>query len=196
MARHEGIEIKYFRPDGVPGRYFACPSYGTMSVASCARNFTDAPQSAKAGRLQRCVDCAIGRKHTGVIPGESASARIQTSILYRKVCLRCRRDGRNASTRLIGRIRLVRGHTICVSCYNREREVLHGANAKGAAPKKWSGLFSTRSAYLTGTKTVVVAHPDPVADRIELALTLMRRGHDRGVVWAPPAVIKCAEAGA
>ncbi|WP_423200787.1 hypothetical protein [Cupriavidus sp. H19C3] len=40
--------------------------------------------------------------------------------------------------RLIGRLRLVRAHTICVSCYNREREVVRGVNAKGATPKKWA----------------------------------------------------------
>jgi hypothetical protein len=48
------------------------------------------------------------------------------------------------NNRLIGRIRLLREHTICVSCYNREREIRIGANAKGGRPKAWAGkLFET-----------------------------------------------------
>jgi hypothetical protein len=111
-------------------------------------------------------------------------------VLYRTACVRCRRDGCQAGSRLVGRFRLVRGRTLCVSCYNREREVLHGANAKGAPPKKWSGLFCTRAAYLLpGRRSIIVTHPHPVVDRVELALTLMREGHDRGIAWASPAIV-------
>jgi hypothetical protein len=54
-------------------------------------------------------------------------------------CVRCGRDSRNA-TRHVGKLRLVRDRTICVSCYNREREILAGANAKGGRPTKWMHL--------------------------------------------------------
>jgi hypothetical protein len=192
---NEAAGVIYFRQDGVPGRYFTCASYGTMSVSACARNFTDAPANVRSGRLQRCIDCSVGRKHAGAPAAEKSNSRARTSIQYRVACVRCLRDGRSEGTRLLGRLRLVRDHTICVSCYNREREVIHGANAKGARPKKWASLFRTRAAYLTGTRTVVVDHPSPVSSRVELALTLMRQGHFRGVVWARPDVIR-DEAGA
>jgi hypothetical protein len=55
-------------------------------------------------------------------------------------CVRCGRNGTTAATRLLGRFRLVRSHTLSVSCYNPERELLPGKNAKGAPPVKWNGL--------------------------------------------------------
>jgi hypothetical protein len=175
----------YFQHDGVPGDYFECASYGSMSVAACARNFTEAPLTMKQGRLQRCVGCELGRQHAG--GAEPVTPPASTSIIYRVACARCRRDGRTEGTRLLGRLRLVRRQTICVSCYNREREVLIGANAKGARPKKWNRLFNTRASFVAGARAVVVEHPDPVVDRIELALTMFRQGHKR-VAWAPPSI--------
>jgi hypothetical protein len=194
MEKDAAVAVLYFRPDGVPGRYFECAHYGVMSVGACARNFSAAPESAKTGRLQRCVGCAIGRKHAGTVLDEPVSARVATSVVYRIACVRCRRDGKHSGTRLIGRLRLVRGHTICVSCFNREAEVRRGANSKGARPKKWAGLFSTRAAYVASAKAVVLTHPSPVVDRIELALTLIRCGHDSGIVWARSVVQRDIEA--
>jgi hypothetical protein len=181
-------QVVYFQPDGVPGQYFECARYGTMSVTACARNFTEAPLSVRQGRLQHCIGCKLGSFHAGVHDAP-VPMPAPTAFVYRAACVRCRRDGRTAGSRLIGRLRLVRDHTICVSCYNREREVLIGANAKGARPKKWSGLFRCRAAYLSGSRAIVMAHPDPVLDRIELALTMLRLGRQHGVVWARPAVI-------
>jgi hypothetical protein len=179
--------VRYFRLDNVPGQYFECSSYGSLSTAACARNFIEAPAVMKTGRLRHCVGCAAGRQHAGADAPRSASTPA-SSIVYRIACCRCRRDARSEGTRLIGRLRLVRDHTICVSCYNREREVLVGANAKGAAPKKWVGLFRARAAYLAGTRVVVVPMPDPVVDRIEVGLTMIRRGR-RAVAWARPALV-------
>ncbi len=182
--------IEYVVRQDAPGKYFRCPSYGTMSVSACARNFEEAPNLLREGRLQRCVGCAIGCSHAG----NSAAAEpiAAASMVYRVACVRCRRDGRTEGTRLIGRLRLVRQRTICVSCYNREREVLVGANAKGAIPRKWRGLFNTRCAFVRDRRAIVIDHPDPVIDRIELALTMFRRGHQRGVAWARPSVQRIA----
>jgi hypothetical protein len=81
-------------------------------------------------------------------------------------------------------MRLVRGHTICVSCYNREREVVHGANSKGGMPRKWAGLHRPRTARVCRAHTVVGRCETPVVDRVELALTLMREADTTGVVFA------------
>jgi hypothetical protein len=108
---------------------------------------------------------------------------------YRPVCVRCRRDGTTQGTRLIGKLRLVRAHSVCVSCFNREKEVLAGRNSKGAKPKKWSGLFYSRAAYVEDGVAKVIDMTDPVIDRIEVALTMMRRGH-KSVAWARPAIVR------
>lgn len=182
------VQVRYFQPEGVPGEYFECARYGLMSTSACSRNFTDAPAAIKRGRLQHCIGCALGRRHAG-IPDDPVPAPERSSLVYRIACVRCRRDGRSESSRIIGRLRLVRSHTICVSCYNREREIRIGQNAKGARPKKWRGLFHTRVAYIANGHVVVAPHPDPVIDRIELALTMLRLGHQHGVAWARPAAV-------
>ncbi|WP_175787559.1 hypothetical protein [Burkholderia anthina] len=181
-------QIRYFDIEGVPGHYFECLSYGSMSTASCARNFADAPEQIKRGRLDKCIGCSAGRAHSGLPAEAAAAAPVASSIIYRVACVRCRRDGRTIGTRLIGRLRLVRSHTICVSCFNREKEVEHGANAKGARPKKWAGLFRARVTYVRGGRAIVGDHPTPVIDRTEVALTMFRLGRDQGVAWARPAI--------
>lgn len=187
MATKEDTKIEYRTLEYAPGKYFDCPSYGLMKLESCARNYTDAPTAIKAGRLAKCIGCEIGRKHAHA-PKPEAAPKLR-SIQYRPVCVRCRRDGTAEGTRLIGRLRLVRAKTVCVSCFNREKEVLAGRNSKGAKPKKWGGLFYTRAAYIVDNKAIVVDLPNPVIDRIEVALTMIRRGR-RSVAWARPAVTR------
>jgi hypothetical protein len=197
MLKDEPTEenvIDYFEVPGMPDRYFACRPYGTMSPQSCARNFKEAPQAFQSGRLGACIACHVGCRHAR---GDDASgerpARMtnQLATACLRVCLRCRRSGQDAGSRLIGRMRLIRGHSICVSCYNREREVLRGKNAKGAPPKKWAGLFFTQLSYVkdaqTHWRTALTA---PVFDRIEAALLMLRRGGAQSVFFAGRAVVR------
>ncbi len=122
-----------------------------ISASACARNYEEA-------RYDSCVDCAIGAalyvRHERPATTEATNTRkiAHRDNLARRAALRasdgsasalpCVRCGHTAASkkRLIGRMRLVRGRTICVSCYNREREVLLGANAKGGRPVKWAQL--------------------------------------------------------
>jgi hypothetical protein len=173
--------VEYFTVDGFSGRYFACARYGTLSVMACARNFEAAPQAIKAGRLEGCVGCSIGALHGGRNHAEIAAV---PQASRPRVCVRCRRSGCEADSRLVGRMRLVRGHTICVSCYNREREVVHGANAKGGTPRKWAGLHRPRTARVCRGRTIVGGCATPLVDRGELVLTLMREADTSGVVFA------------
>ncbi len=189
VAKNEDKTLQYVTLEGVPGKYFTCPSgYGLLGVAACARNFTDAPEQMRAGRLQKCIGCERGRIHSGA-PKVEAAPKAQQSLQYRPVCVRCRRDGTAQGTRLIGKLRLVRAHTVCVSCFNREKEVIAGRNSKGAKPKKWGGLFYSRAAYVADGKAIVIDMPDPVIDRIEVALTMIRRGH-KSVAWARPEIVR------
>lgn len=165
--------MEYFNLDGVDGDYFGCERYGTLSVAACARNFNEAPTILRSGRLHGCLGCPIGREHAG--PAAAPPDIPQAAIIYRPVCVRCRRSGRSEDSRLVGRMRLVREQTICVSCYNREREVLAGANAKGAPPKKWSQLYRTKAAYVVPAGYRLEQLSTPVRDRAEAILTVLRR---------------------
>jgi hypothetical protein len=106
---------------------FDCPTFrctarqATLSVKGCAGLFT-AAQSAKgvdADRFAPCRGCVIGAGHAGV-PVTYFGHLYDTMI-----CPRCG----NGTTRMIhGRI--------CINCYNREREVRVGKNARGSVPKK------------------------------------------------------------
>ncbi|MEW9581401.1 hypothetical protein [Paraburkholderia sp. DGU8] len=148
--------------DGVPGfLVFSCAAlHAEISPAACARNF-------QAPRNEACTTCPIGerfQREAGAAktstqrlecPSSFEPNRLESDIedrLRRRAaaratgnqsaahsCVRCERTAR-AADRLIGRLRLVRQHTLCVSCYNREREVIDGANAKGARPVKWASL--------------------------------------------------------
>jgi hypothetical protein len=187
--------IEYFKVTDMPGNYFSCRRYGTMSPAACARNYLSAPDAVRNGRLEGCLGCAVGRRHAdfGNENALQASAHVPSSSIGKPVCLRCRRSGREPSSRLIGRMRLIREQTICVSCYNREREVLRGKNAKGAPPRKWAGLHLTYMSYVKDARahwrTALTVH---VFDRIEAALLMLRRGGAQSVFFAAPAVVRLA----
>ena len=70
------------------------------------------------------------------------------------------------------------GKHLCVSCYNRQREFLIGANSKGTVPTKVGQLERRRIRYLSG--------PDPVQlildhsrDTMELVVTALRDSRKR-----------------
>jgi hypothetical protein len=102
-----------------------------LPMACCARNFQKATAMA-------CVRCPVGQYHAGLLSIDAMQDSKRGASRWDSrpsgVCVRC---GRQVW-------RLVRGHTICVSCYNREREVLHGANAKGSRPVKAASLREAR----------------------------------------------------
>lgn len=120
------IEIAYFEHDALPGqRYFACPKTGTsLSVQSCSTRWANSQGRGDAGV---CTRCPVGAHHAG---GEH---KAEPMIEARKVCSRCRR----VSTRLIGGV-------ICVSCYNRQRELDIGRNGKGLPPIKHPAVAPLR----------------------------------------------------
>ncbi len=70
-------------------------------------------------QLAGCRVCETGAKHSGL---KVAPARPKT-------CVRCQ----ESTFRLTGKI-------ICVGCFNRQREVIVGKNARGAFPKNFRPL--------------------------------------------------------
>lgn len=93
-----------------------------LTESACASQFHRARRE-KPERwhpLSRCLGCPVGATHAGVPVQERRSAPIDDWG-----CLRCGKT----------HMRLWKGR-ICVSCYNREREVRIGRNARGTAPVK------------------------------------------------------------
>jgi hypothetical protein len=153
--------INYFKYDGVAGDYFHCPKdVGTFSTDFCARIYQEAmsPQGLKDGVRIACRGCVIGAGHAGVC-GSSASR-----FLGLLSCSRCQK----------GATRLIRG-SICVSCYNREREVLIGKNAKGNKPVHCKAVGSMYVACaIDAGESVQVRKSDKVSSLLEVYLSILR----------------------
>lgn len=139
-------------------RIFRCIRLrANLSPACCGRNFSEAATMA-------CVGCDVGKRHAA-----EHSLDMKRHVTGRTsrwdsrpagVCVRCNRHT----------LRLVRSHTVCVSCYNRENEVRRGANAKGALPIKWSGL---RPALMS------IVEKDGTLRVVALSLCLCRQEAER-----------------
>jgi len=94
----------------------------TLSRPGCAKLWLSTVEREPAtweGR-HACLNCPVGAANAG---RPLASVAIAVAAI-RGVCPRCRGFG----ARIIG------GH-LCISCYNRQREVERGRNAKGTRPR-------------------------------------------------------------
>lgn len=121
-APNSAPDVSYFESPSAPGlRMFACgPLRAAMSVKGCARRWREAQLAAgpRAEEMATCRGCATGALHAG-------ARHVRYSKFYgQSICPRCRKG----TTRMIHNQR-------CVSCYNRERELEAGRNARGNAPK-------------------------------------------------------------
>jgi len=113
-------------PTGAPegARYFKCVRLSAeLSTSACAAQWKAA--STKLGTA--CHSCLVGQCHA-----ISQGGAVSTSERRDKprICLRC---GRND-------LRIVQERGICVSCANRQYEVIRGRNAKGKVPTRETPL--------------------------------------------------------
>lgn len=160
--------VAYFTRENYPARVFECPRHRViMMEVSCVAAFQEAKRTGQTGRRAACLGCPIGPVHSGELAPKPNRVM---------VCVRCRRSPSDCDDpRHVGAVRLVRGGLVCVSCYNREREVVRKRNAKGTMPVKWAGLRPITVVGLAddGTKTVMTI---PLArDLTEAILTLHRK---------------------
>jgi hypothetical protein len=112
--------ITYFEHPVAPGlKMFRCTRYAAdITVKSCSgrwRKAKDAPPW--WSQYEQCRRCPLGAFHDG--QGLVRYSRHHANM----ICPRCGKG----TTRMIGGSR-------CVSCYNRERELRAGRNARGNAP--------------------------------------------------------------
>lgn len=126
--------VDYFKIEAVPNKtYFRCEPYSaTLSVDACAAMWREANEEGSE-QHPLCRNCPIGAVHAG----ETAAS--MSPLKGTTICGRCHRIA----------LRLIRKH-LCVSCYNREREVRVGKNAKGAWPSKLRPLSRRRIYFLEG----------------------------------------------
>lgn len=168
----------YFTMDLVPGKaFFRCDRMrATLSTEACSGMWKRADEL-DDGSHNACRLCPVGAVHAG---------EVAASMSPLKGTLTCARCHRTAA-------RLIRA-MVCVSCYNRQREVLIGRNAKGTTPVKLQALEQRRARYLHGgdVRTIRLRH---TVDTDELIVAVLRDSKSR-VVFAfnstPPAAIRQA----
>lgn len=164
--------IDYFGLPDAPGmHFFRCEKLSaTLSPQGCAANYRSSLKRGDAERLHHCRNCPIGALHTGEEP-------VRLSPYYGgNLCSRCHRP---ASRIIHGRI--------CVSCQNREYEIIRGRNAKGMPPVKLAPLHPRRLKVAIGGR-VVERKLERSVDMVELMLSILRneRGEIRfGFGWQP-----------
>lgn len=162
----------------VPGRlFFRCERMrGTLSTTACADMWRKA-NDLSDGSCANCMRCPTGAVHAG---------EVAASMSPLKGTLTCARCHRGAS-RLIGRM-------VCVSCYNRAREMSIGRNAKGTAPVKHCHLAPRSIRYLHGDEVRTLAVRQSI-DTEELMVAVLRDSKKRAVfafAGQAPAAIKQA----
>lgn len=167
--------VEYFTRDALPAKtFFRCDRMrATLTTDSCASMWRRA-DACDDGSHSACRLCPIGAVHAGEV------AASMSPLKGTMTCSRCHR----ASGRLIGRM-------ICVSCYNRQREVTIGRNAKGTAPVKLQALQARRIRFRHGDEVRTLRLAQSV-DTDELMVAALRDSRQR-VVFAwnsspPPAV--------
>jgi hypothetical protein len=160
----------YFQIDGAPGlRMFRCARLrATISDRACAANFLRSqklrPDQITSTHL--CRDCPLGAHHAGV-------PLVRRSGLHGlSICPRCRRH----SERIIDGLR-------CISCYNREREWVVGANAKGTPPTMAPLRPRRIRIVLNGQATELRA--ERTRDTAEMVLGVLRVGEGRVTFTRP-----------
>lgn len=133
LAVNSAPGMTYRSFPGLDRRFFRCdPHEATLSVEACAGMHVEAQTAIgdRADRLVACRSCPIGAAHAG-------SVLVHYGPLYRSmICPRCGKG----TTRMIRRRK-------CVNCYNRQRELLAGCNAKGTAPSKMLPLGALDVSY-------------------------------------------------
>ena len=109
----------------------------SLTIKACSGFYS----KANTGKIEpydtayKCRACPIGAAHAsgGAVPDKVSTAKADFQAAqdeWSNVCPRCRRQ----STRIVG-------GKLCVSCYNRQREVKVGKNRKGNPPRELPKLL-------------------------------------------------------
>ena len=115
---------------GAPLVFDCSRLHASLAPAACAENFL--------GELcLQCVGCQIGREHAQCEPRGQEISNIRWARSEK--CIRCETSG---PRRLVA--------NLCLSCWNRQSEVLRGANAKGSFPHAAAAMLHTVHGLVEG----------------------------------------------
>jgi hypothetical protein len=148
VAVMQSKPIEYFTYPELPDRpMFECAALrATLQVERCAGMWTEANGKNPPERLAKCRNCPIGALHAGEV-------EFDVSVLRGTgICSRCHRGG----------MRLI-GGDICVSCWNRAREVIVGRNAKGKPPKIHPPLAPRSITVRSGGQNITIKREHSVS---------------------------------
>jgi hypothetical protein len=163
--------IEYIEIPGAPGKYFVCPRMpgnATLSATACASQFTVARyarQDEERDTRHYCRNCPTGAMHAGIddfVP--------RTKFQESTECVRCGNTGR----RLIGA-------SVCISCKNREYEVLKGRNAKGTKPIHCAVVYPMQALVRDGKRRAKLQQ-FIATGMLEVILAAAKRSKDRAIV--------------
>ena len=107
--------------------------------------------------LWHCRSCPVGAQHAGVVQP------VHQDEALAKLCPRC---GRLTERMIKGRL--------CISCYNREREVVRGKNCKGNAPVRVAEAIRSIIAIFTVNGVEDIREFDGVTSVNEILVLLLR----------------------
>lgn len=150
--------VDYFTIPELPDRpMFRCERRNaTLQVESCAAIWKAANGKNNSECGGACRNCSLGALHAG--EGDAVMSRWRGI----EICSRCHRVG----------MRLI-GGDICVSCWNRQREVIIGKNARGRKPLNHPPIAPRSIAVLTGDELVTISRPYAVCTE-ELVISALR----------------------
>ncbi len=139
---------------------FVCPRHTgnlTLSTDSCAALWLRAKKARyePGSTIGICKGCDIGAQHAG--------RKNEPVVPVVAGCVRCHR----ASLRLVNNL-------TCISCYNRERELVQGRNARGCKPIHLAPLGPVSLAYRVGSRVSQVTLRR-VSGMLEAELSVVRR---------------------
>ena len=145
---------------------FTCERMNTrLTVKGCARMFIAAQDPANKPKpwesRSACMTCLTGARNAG----RAISPVAEQVQALSKVCPRCLRP----TDRLIHK-------RLCVSCYNRQGEVVKGRNAKGGSPRHLlEKLRYVDVAVTVAGQDVEVRHAPGVVGAAEIIVHLSKR---------------------
>lgn len=147
--------IEYFEIPELPGRkFFACTRLrAKLQVTACEERWKRANDKPPGEIYDPCKNCQLGARHAGV---DNASL---SPLCGMAICARCHR----------GTTRLVNKH-LCISCYNREREVRVGRNSRGTKPVKHPPIAKIKTRVKAGGEIVNVERQAVGMDEVVVAL--------------------------
>ncbi len=116
LTVHQGAGLTLFDCPNQPGNL-------RLTLTGCAAMFNRAQKADLETELSLipCRECETGSKN----------ANVKVTPLFHRMCVRCERT--DISLRLLSNI-------LCISCWNRQAELLKGRNARGCEPIRFEPL--------------------------------------------------------